>query len=436
MSEKKLHFETLQQHAGQVPDPVTGARAVPIYQTTSYVFKDAQEAEDRFALRKPGYIYGRLTNPTQDVLEKRLAALEGGTAGLAVASGTAGLAVASGAAAVTYSILNIAGAGDEIVAASTLYGGTYELFTDTLPQLGITTHFVDPDHPEEIEKAITPKTKAVYIETLGNPAINIPDFDLIRDIAHAKNLPVLVDNTYATPYLFRPLEHGLDVSIHSTTKFIGGHGTTLGGAIIENGEFNWNQPERYPHFAKPDASYHGINFATDIPGAGFVTRIRAKVLRDTGAAISPISAWFFIQGLETLSLRVERHVYNATKVAEYLEAHPKVAKVNYPGLKSSPYHKLQEKYLPKGAGSIFSIELKDGFEAARKFIDNLEIFSDLANVGDSKSLVVHPASTTHQQLDEAAQKAAGITPGTVRISVGIENVDDLLNDLEQALARI
>ena len=427
MSEKKLHFETLQQHAGQVPDPVTGARAVPIYQTTSYVFKDAQEAEDRFALRKPGYIYGRLTNPTQDVLDKRLAALEGGTAGLAVASG---------AAAVTYSILNIAGAGDEIVAASTLYGGTYELFTDTLPQLGIMTHFVDPDHPEEIEKAITPKTKAVYIETLGNPAINIPDFDLIRDIAHAKNLPVLVDNTFATPYLFRPLEHGLDVSIHSTTKFIGGHGTTLGGAIIENGEFNWNQPERYPHFAKPDASYHGINFATDIPGAGFVTRIRAKVLRDTGAAISPISAWFFIQGLETLSLRVERHVYNATKVAEYLEAHPKVAKVNYPGLKSSPYHKLQEKYLPKGAGSIFSIELKDGFEAARKFIDNLEIFSDLANVGDSKSLVVHPASTTHQQLDEAAQKAAGITPGTVRISVGIENVDDLLNDLEQALARI
>lgn len=427
MSEKKLHFETLQQHAGQVPDPVTGARAVPIYQTTSYVFKDAQEAEDRFALRKPGYIYGRLTNPTQDVLEKRLAALEGGTAGLAVASG---------AAAVTYSILNIAGAGDEIVAASTLYGGTYELFTDTLPQLGITTHFVDPDHPEEIEKAITPKTKAVYIETLGNPAINIPDFDLIRDIAHAKNLPVLVDNTFATPYLFRPLEHGLDVSIHSTTKFIGGHGTTLGGAIIENGEFNWNQPERYPHFAKPDASYHGINFATDIPGAGFVTRIRAKVLRDTGAAISPISAWFFIQGLETLSLRVERHVYNATKVAEYLEAHPKVAKVNYPGLKSSPYYKLQEKYLPKGAGSIFSIELKDGFEAARKFIDNLEIFSDLANVGDSKSLVVHPASTTHQQLDEAAQKAAGITPGTVCISVGIENVDDLLNDLEQALARI
>lgn len=427
MSEKKLHFETLQQHAGQVPDPVTGARAVPIYQTTSYVFKDAQEAEDRFALRKPGYIYGRLTNPTQDVLEKRLAALEGGTAGLAVASG---------AAAVTYSILNIAGAGDEIVAASTLYGGTYEL-------LPIHCRSSELRHISWIliirkksKRRLRQRQKQSISKHWEIRPSNIPDFDLIRDIAHAKNLPVLVDNTFATPYLFRPLEHGLDVSIHSTTKFIGGHGTTLGGAIIENGEFNWNQPERYPHFAKPDASYHGINFATDIPGAGFVTRIRAKVLRDTGAAISPISAWFFIQGLETLSLRVERHVYNATKVAEYLEAHPKVAKVNYPGLKSSPYHKLQEKYLPKGAGSIFSIELKDGFEAARKFIDNLEIFSDLANVGDSKSLVVHPASTTHQQLDEAAQKAAGITPGTVRISVGIENVDDLLNDLEQALARI
>lgn len=267
---KHYHFETLQQHAGQVPDPVTGARAVPIYQTTSYVFKDAQQAEDRFALKDAGYIYSRLTNPTQDVLEKRLAALEGGTAALAVASG---------AAAVTYAILNIAGAGDEIVSASTLYGGTYELFTDTLPQLGITTHFVNPDHPEEIEAAITEKTKAVYIETLGNPAINIPDFDVIRDIAHAHGLPVIIDNTFATPYLFRPLEHGLDIVVHSTTKFIGGHGTTLGGAIVENGKFNWNQPERYPHFASPDASYHGINFATDVPGAGFVTRIRAKVDR-------------------------------------------------------------------------------------------------------------------------------------------------------------
>lgn len=427
MADKKYRFETLQQHAGQVADPTTGARAVPIYQTSAYLFHDAQEGEDLFALRKSGFIYSRLTNPTQEVFEKRIAALEGGTAGLAVASG---------AAAVTYSILNIAGAGDEIIAASTLYGGTYELFTDTLPQLGIHTHFVNPDHPEEIEGFINEKTKAVYIETLGNPAINIPDFDAIRDIAHAHNLPVIIDNTFATPYLFRPLEHGLDVVVHSATKFIGGHGTTLGGAIVENGKFNWNQPERYPHFVTPDASYHGINFATDIPGAGFVTRIRAKVLRDTGAAISPIAAWFLLQGTETLSLRMERHTANAQKLAEYLENHPKVSKVNYPGLESSPYHKLQLKYLPKGAGSIFSIELKDGYKAARGFIDSLEIFSDLANVGDSKSLVVHPASTTHQQLDEEAQRAAGITPGTVRISVGIENINDLLEDVEQALAKI
>ena len=426
-AEKKYRFETLQQHAGQVPDPATKARAVPIYQTTSYVFDDTQEGEDLFGLKKSGFIYSRLTNPTQDVLEKRIAALEGGTAGLAVASG---------AAAVTYSILNIAGAGDEIVSVSTLYGGTYELFTDTLPQLGITTKFVDADHPEQIEAAITPKTKAVYVETLGNPAINIPDFDLIRDIAHAHGLPVLIDNTFATPYLFRPLEHGLDVVIHSATKFIGGHGTTLGGVIVENGQFNWNQPERYPHFASPDASYHGVNFATDIPGAGFVTRIRAKVLRDTGASISPLSAWLLLQGTESLSLRVERHVYNAQKLAEYLENHPKVAKVNYPGLTSSPYHALQQKYLPKGAGSIFSIELKDGEKAARGFIDNLEIFSDLANVGDSKSLVVHPSSTTHQQLDKEAQERAGITPGTVRISVGIENIEDLLSDVENSLAKI
>lgn len=425
--EKKLHFETLQQHAGQVPDPVTGARAVPIYQTTAYVFHDAQEGEDLFALRKPGFIYGRLTNPTQDVFEKRIAALEGGTAGLAVASG---------AAAVTYSILNIASAGDEIIALSTLYGGTYELFTDTFTHLGIKTHFINPDHPEEIEPLINDKTKAVYIETLGNPAINIPDFDLIRDIAHAHKLPVIVDNTFATPYLFRPLEHGLDVVVHSATKFIGGHGTTLGGAIVENGKFDWAGSGRFPYLSTPDASYNGVNFAKDVPGAGYVTRIRAKILRDTGAAISPISAWLLLEGLESLSLRVERHVENAVKITEYLEKHPKVAKVHYPGLESSPYHKLQLKYLPKGAGSIFSFELKDGYHAARKFIDNLQIFSDLANVGDSKSLVVHPASTTHQQLSPEAQLAAGITPGTVRVSVGIEHVDDLLNDLDQALAKI
>lgn len=427
MSQKTYHFETLQQHAGQVPDPATGARAVPIYQTTSYVFKDSQEAEDRFALRSPGYIYGRLTNPTQDVFEKRIAALEGGTAAIALASG---------AAAVTYSILNLAGAGDEIVSASTLYGGTYELFVDTLPHLGITTHFVNPDHPGEFEKAINDKTKLIYLETLGNPAINIPDFDAIRDIAHAHGIPVLVDNTFASPYLFRPLEHGLDIVIHSATKFIGGHGTTLGGVIVENGQFDWAGSGRFKALASPDESYHGINFAKDVPGAGFVTRIRAKILRDTGAAISPFSAWLLLEGLETLSLRLERHVENAVKVAEYLEKHPKVAHVGYPGLKSSPYHKLAEKYLPKGAGSIFSIELKGGYDAARSFIDHLKIFSDLANVGDSKSLVVHPSSTTHQQLDEAAQRAAGITPGLVRLSVGLENIDDLLEDLDQALKQI
>ncbi len=424
MAGKEYRFETLQQHAGQVPDPATGARAVPIYQTTSYVFKDSQEGEDLFGLKKPGFIYGRLTNPTQDVFEKRVAALEGGTAAVAVASG---------AAAVTYSILNIAGAGDEIVSASTLYGGTYELFSDTLPALGITTRFVDPDHPEEFEAAINDKTKAVYLETIGNPATNIPDFDAIRDIAHAHGLPVLIDNTFASPYLFRPLEHGLDVSIHSATKFIGGHGTTLGGVIIENGQFDWAGSGRFQTFASPDESYHGINFSKDVPGAGFVTRIRAKVLRDTGAAISPFSAWLLLEGLETLSLRVERHVENAGKVAEYLSRHPKVSSVSYPGLAGSPYHALVQKYLPKGAGSIFSFELAGGRSAARSFIDHLKIFSDLANVGDSKSLVVHPASTTHQQLNEAAQKAAGITPGTVRLSVGLENIDDLLADLEQAL---
>lgn len=425
-NKKTYRFETLQQHAGQVPDPATGARAVPIYQTTSYVFKDTQEGEDLFGLKKAGFIYGRLTNPTQDVFEKRVAALEGGTAAVAVASG---------AAAVTYAILNIASAGDEIISASTLYGGTYELFIDTLPHLGIHTKFVNPDHPEEFEAAITDKTKAIYIETLGNPAINIPDFDAIRDIAHAHGLPVLIDNTFATPYLFRPLEHGLDIVIHSATKFIGGHGTTLGGVIVENGKFDWKGSGRFKTFTSPDASYHGVNFSTDVPGAGFVTRIRAKILRDTGAAISPFNAWLLLEGLESLSLRVERHVSNAQKVAEFLEKHPKVAHVNYPGLASSPYHALQQKYLPLGAGSIFSFEVKGGFQTARSFIDHLDIFSDLANVGDSKSLVVHPSSTTHQQLDEAAQRAAGITPGTVRLSVGLENIDDLLADLEQSLAK-
>lgn len=417
-------FETLQQHAGQIPDPTTGARAVPIYQTTSYVFGSAQDGEDIFALRKPGYIYSRLTNPTQDVLEKRIAALEGGTAALAVASGSA---------AIAYTILNLAGAGDEIIAAPTLYGGTFELFTETLQRFGIMTRFADADDPSTFEALITDHTKALYIESLGNPAINIPDFEALADIAHRNGLPLVVDSTFATPYLFRPFEHGADIVVHSATKFIGGHGTTLGGLIIENGAFDWTSG-RFPDIASPDPSYNGINFATDMPGAGFVTRIRAKSLRDLGACISPFNAWLLLQGMETLSLRMERHVANAQKIAEYLKSHSAVAKVNYPSLPSSPYCALAQKYFPKGTGSIFSFELAGGYEAARSFIDHAEIFSNLANVGDSKSLLVHPASTTHQQLSEEAQRACGITPGTVRISVGLENVNDLLADVEQALA--
>jgi O-acetylhomoserine (thiol)-lyase len=420
-------FETLQQHAGQVPDPTTGARAVPIYQTTSYVFKDTQQGEDRFALREPGYIYSRLTNPTQDVFEKRIAALEGGTAGLATASG---------AAAIAYCILNVAGSGDEIIAAPTLYGGTIELFTETFKHLGIKTNFANPDDPADFERQITAKTKAIYLESLGNPAVNIPDFEAITAIAHKNGLPVIVDNTFATPYLFRPLEHGADIVVHSATKFIGGHGTTLGGIIVENGKFDWAGSGRFPEIASPDTSYNGINFAKDIPGAGFVTRIRAKSLRDLGACISPFNAWLLIQGTETLSLRIERHVANAEKVASFLENHPKVSKVNYPSLPSSPYYKLAQKYFLRGVGSIFSFELKDGYTAARKFIDSAEIFSDLANVGDSKSLLVHPASTTHQQLNEAQLNACGITPGLVRISVGLENAEDLLADVKQALDKI
>ncbi|MBC3537077.1 O-acetylhomoserine aminocarboxypropyltransferase/cysteine synthase family protein [Megasphaera hominis] len=423
---KNYKFETLQQHAGQVPDPTTGARAVPIYQTTSYVFDNTQDGEDQFALKKPGFIYSRLANPTWDVLEKRVAALEGGTAALATATG---------AAAISLSLINLAGAGDEIVAAPTLYGGTIELFSDTFKHLGISVKFANPDDPQSFAAAITDKTKAVYLESLGNPAINIPDFEAIAEIAHKNGIPVLVDNTFATPYLFRPFEHGCDIVLHSATKFIGGHGTTLGGVIVEKGDFDWEGSGRFPDFVNPDESYGGISFAKDVPGAGFVTRVRAKYLRDLGASLSPFNAWLLIQGLETLSLRVERHVANAQKVAAFLENHPKVAKVNYPSLPSSPYYKLAQKYFPKGTGSIFSFELKDGYAAARKFIDSAEIFSDLANVGDSKSLLVHPASTTHQQLTPEALVAAGITSGTIRISIGLENVDDLLADIEQALEK-
>ena len=417
-------FETLQQHAGQVPDPATGARAVPIYQTTSYVFENTQDGEDQFGLKKPGFIYSRLANPTWDVLEKRIAALEGGTAALATATG---------AAAISLSLINLAGAGDEIIAAPTLYGGTIELFTDTFRHLGITVKYADPDDPQSFAVLITDKTKAVYLESLGNPAINIPDFEAIAEIAHKNGIPVLVDNTFATPLLFRPFEHGADIVLHSATKFIGGHGTTLGGLIVEKGDFDWEGSGRFEELVKPDESYGGLSFVKDVPGASFVTRVRAKYLRDLGASLSPFNAWLLIQGLESLSLRIERHVSNAQKVADFLENHPKVTKVNYPSLPSSPYYKLAQKYFPKGTGSIFSFELQGGREAARRFIDAAQIFSDLANVGDSKSLLVHPASTTHQQLNDEALKAAGITSGTIRISVGLENVNDLLDDLKQAL---
>ena len=416
-------FETLQQHAGQVPDPATGARAVPIYQTTSYVFKDTQQAEDRFALKDAGYIYSRLTNPTQDVLEKRIAALEGGTAGLATASG---------ASAIAYSIINLAGAGDEIIAAPTLYGGTVELFSETFKHLGITTHFADPDDPQSFAKYINDKTKAIYLESLGNPAINIPDFEAIAKIAHDNGLPVIVDNTFATPFLFRPLEHGADVVVHSATKFIGGHGTTLGGVIVDSGKFDWKASGKYAPIAEPNPSYHGISFADAVGPAAFVTYIRAILLRDTGAAISPFNAFLLLQGTETLSLRIERHVENTKKVVEFLKNHPQVEHVNHPSLPEHPDHALYEKYFPNGGASIFTFDIKGGKDAAFKFIDKLQIFSLLANVADVKSLVIHPATTTHSQLTAEELEDQGIHQGTIRLSIGTENINDILADLEQA----
>ena len=422
MSDRKFGFDTLQVQAGQKPDPATGARAVPIYQTSSYVFKDTAEAEGRFGLTVPGYIYSRLTNPTTDVFEQRIAALE---------NGTAGIAVASGAAAVTYSILNLAGAGDEIVSASTLYGGTYSLFAHTLPRYGIHTVFVDPDDVSNFEKAITPKTKAIFYETLGNPGINVIDFDAVGEIAKKHGLPVLVDNTFATPYLFRPLEHGAAVSIHSATKFIGGHGSSIGGVIVEDGRFDWANG-KFPGFTEPDLSYHGIKFA-DLKPAAFVTKIRAQLLRDTGATLSAFNSWLFIQSLESLSLRVQKHVSNTEKVVEFLAANPKVKEVNYPGLKGNKYYDLAKKYFPKGAGSIFTFSVRGDVNAAKKFIDSLQIFSQLANVADAKSLVIHPSTTTHQQLTPEEQRAAGFGPETIRLSIGVEDPDDLIWDLGQAL---
>ncbi|MFT8887525.1 MAG: O-acetylhomoserine aminocarboxypropyltransferase/cysteine synthase family protein [Ethanoligenens sp.] len=424
MSEKKYSFDTLQVHAGQEsPDPTTGARAVPVYQTTSYVFKDTEEAEGRFGLKIPGNIYSRLTNPTTDVFEQRVAALEGGTAGLATASG---------AAAITYAILNVANAGDNIVSASTLYGGTYNLFATTLPRYGITTTFVDPDEPENFKNAIDDKTKAVYIETLGNPGINIIDFDAVAKIAHDAGIPLIVDNTFATPYLFRPFEHGANVVVHSATKFIGGHGTAIGGIIVDGGNFDWAASGKFPGFTEPDESYHGIKYV-DLGGVAFAVKVRAQLLRDLGATLAPWHSWLFIQSLETLSLRVARHVSNTEKIVAFLSKHPKVADVSYPGLPSNKYHALAQKYFPKGVGSIFSFDVKGDVNTAKKFIDGLEIFSQLANVADAKSLVIHPSSTTHQQLTAEEQKAAGFGPETIRLSIGIEDPDDLIADLDQAL---
>lgn len=418
---KQYKFETLQLHAGHTVDP-TGSRAVPIYQTTSFVFKDAEQAAARFALQEPGGIYSRLGNPTNDVLEARVAQLEGGAGAVAVASGSA---------AVNYAITNVADTGDNIVAASTLYGGTYNLFTATLPRFGITTKFVNPDKLDEFEAAIDDNTKAVYIEVIGNPGINLVDVDAVADIAHKHGIILIVDNTFASPYLFRPFEHGADVVVHSATKYLGGHGTTIAGVVVESGKFDYKASGKYPGFTEGDEHYNGLVYA-DLP-IPFTVKVRAQLLRDIGATLTPLAAWQILQGIETLSLRVERHVENARKITDFLSKHPKVAWVNYPELPGNKYKDLAEKYFPKGVGAVFTFGIKGGKEAGVKFVDALEIFSNLANVADAKSLVIHPASTTHAQLDEAAQKAAGVTPDMIRLSVGLENIDDLIDDLSQAL---
>lgn len=428
MSENKnrLHFETLQLHVGQEnPDPATDARAVPIYQTTSYVFRDSRHAADRFSLKDAGNIYGRLTNPTQGVLEERVAALEGGVAALAVASG---------AAAVSYALENLLQNGDHIVAADNIYGGSYNLIAHTLEPRGVEATFVNPRDLEAVEKAIRPNTKALFVETFGNPNSDVTDLDAIAAIAHRNNIPLLVDNTFGTPYLIRPIEHGADVVIHSATKFLGGHGTSLGGIIVDAGTFDWKaNAEKFPTLAQPDPSYHGTVFADAAKDAPFATRIRAVLLRDTGGAISPFNAFIILQGVETLSLRVERHVENALKVVDFLSGHPAVAKVNHPALPDHPDHELYNKYFPDGAGSIFTFEIKGGQDAAWKFIDSLRIFSLLANVADVKSLVIHPATTTHSQLTPEELVEQHITPSTIRLSIGTEHIDDLIADLDQAL---
>ena len=429
MATKKLHFETLQVHVGQEQaDPATDARAVPIYQTTSYVFHDSQHAADRFGLRDAGNIYGRLTNSTQGVFEARVAALEGGVAGLAVASG---------AAAVTYALQNILGVGDHIVAADNLYGGSFNLITHTLAAQGITHTIVNVNDLQALEAAIRENTKAVYVETFGNPNSDVTNIDAVAEVAHRHNIPLIVDNTFGTPYLIRPIEHGADIVVHSATKFIGGHGSSLGGVIVDSGNFDWKaNSDKFPTLGKPDPSYHGAVFADVAGSAAFVTRIRAVILRDTGATISPFNAFILLQGLETLSLRVERHVANALKVVEYLSKHPKVTKVNHPALPDHPDHELYKKYFPKGAGSIFTFEIEGGQVAAWKFIDSLEIFSLLANVADVKSLVIHPYTTTRSQMTPEELAGQHITPSTVRLSIGTEYIDDIIDDLDQALAKV
>ena len=428
-SDRNLKFETLQLHVGQEsPDPVTDARAVPIYQTSSYVFRNSDHAAARFGLTDAGNIYGRLTNPTEDVFEQRIAALEGGVAALAVASG---------AAAIDYTIQNLAHAGEHIVAASNIYGGTFNLLQHTLPEYGISTTFVDPENFDEIENAIKENTKAVFIETLGNPNSDVVDIEGLAKIAHAHKIPLVIDNTFGTPYLIRPIEYGADIVVHSATKFIGGHGTTIGGVIVDSGKFDWEASGKFPSLTEPNPSYHGVSFTKAAGPAAFVTKIRAILLRDTGATLSPFHAFFFLQGLETLSLRVERHVENSLKVVEYLKNHPLVEKVHHPSISDDPrQQELYKKYFPNGGGSIFTFEIKGDDTTAKKFIDNLELFSLLANVADVKSLVIHPASTTHAQLSDEELEAVGIKKNTIRLSIGTEHIDDIIEDLEEAFKAV
>lgn len=426
MADRKLGFSTLQIHGGQSVDKTTGARAVPIYQTTSYCFDSVQHGADLFALKTPGNIYARITNPTVAVFEQRVALLEGGVGAVAFSSGMG---------AITAAILNILQAGDEIVASPAIYGGTFNLFTNTLTKLGITTHFVDPDDPESFRKAINDKTRLVYAETIGNPGINIIDIEKIAEIAHEAKIPFMLDNTFGTPYLIKVFDHGVDIAVHSATKFIGGHGTTLGGVVVDSGNFDWIGSGKFPCLTEPDPSYHGLNYAKDVGAAAYATKLLAQFLRDTGACLSAQSAFQLLIGLETLSLRVDKHISNTKKITEFLNNHPQVSWVNYPGLKDNKYYDLAQKYLPKGPGSIFTFGIKGGLEAGIKFIESLQIFSHLANVADAKSLVIHPASTTHAQLNEEEQKLAGVTPDMIRISVGIEDIDDLIWDLNQALEK-